>query len=118
VEINKNAFSSNVTTVREAVAKAEQRAQDGTWGFKPANPILYDALLSVACRGTVINSAALGTYLRSAMDKVVALEDGAKVRFERGEARNGSATWRLSGGAGTPSATAGGSRGDPDDIRY
>jgi putative DNA primase/helicase len=92
------AFGEERTTVAEAVTKAEEKARVGTYEdskFEPANPDLLDAFMAVARRGAAINPQALGSYLGSEAERVVVLENGAKVRFERDGIKDGSVRWTL-----------------------
>jgi hypothetical protein len=94
----RKAFGAYATTVAEAVAKAEERKPDGIWeNFKPplANPELNEAFMAIARRGTTINPEAIGKYLSSEVERVVTLETGAKVRFEKTGTRQGVALWHL-----------------------
>ena len=86
------------TTVAEAVAKAEAERRVGTWEdnkLEPIDPDLLDAFMAVARRGAAINPDVLGNYLSSVADRVVALETGATVRFEKDGTRHGAARWTL-----------------------
>ena len=94
----RKAFGATATTVAEAVAKAEAKRRVGTWEdnkFEPIDPELLDASMAVARRGAAINPVALGNYLSSVADRVVALETGATVRFEKAGTRHGVALWTL-----------------------
>jgi hypothetical protein len=51
--------------------------------------------MAIARRGAAINPDALGRYLSSEADRVVALETGAEVRFEKVGTRGGVALWTL-----------------------
>jgi hypothetical protein len=80
------------------VAKAEEKKRVvGGWDYKvePVDPDLFDAFMAVARRGVAINPEAMGNYLRSAVDRVVVLETGAAVRFEKKGVRHGVALWAL-----------------------
>ena len=55
--------------------------------------------MAVARRGAAINPVALGNYLSSEADRVVALETGARVRFEKVGTRGGVALWVIAGEA-------------------
>ena len=82
----------------EAVADAEQRTSAGSYDdqkFVPANPIINEALMSVAGRNRAINPEALGKYLGRSAAKIVTLDDGAKVRFEKPGTRQGATVWVL-----------------------
>jgi putative DNA primase/helicase len=100
----RKAFGAYATTVAEAVAKAEEKKRvEMSWDFKtePVHPDLNDAFLAVARRGAAINPEALGKYLSSEAKRVVALETGAKVRFQKEGMRQGVALWTLvAAGAG------------------
>jgi hypothetical protein len=100
----RKAFGAYATTVAEAVAKAEEKKRvEMSWDFKtePVHPDLNDAFLAVARRGAAINPEALGKYLSSEAERVVALETGAKVRFQKEGMRQGVALWTLvAAGAG------------------
>ena len=92
------AFGEDRTTVAEAVVKAEEKARVGTYEdskFELTNPDLNEAFMTVARRGTAINPQALGNYLSSEAERVVVLESGAKVRFERDGMKDGSVRWTL-----------------------
>jgi putative DNA primase/helicase len=94
----RTAFGADRTTVAEAVAKAEEKARVGTYEdskFELTDPDLLDAFMAVARRGTAINPLALGNYLGSEAERVVVLEDGAMVRFERDGKRGGAVLWTL-----------------------
>ena len=94
----RKAFGAYATTVGEAVAKAEEKKRvDTSWEFKSelVNPDLLDAFMAVARRGPAINPEALGKYLSSEADRVVALETGARVRFQKEGTRQGVALWTL-----------------------
>jgi putative DNA primase/helicase len=93
-------FGARATTVSEAMAKAEEKKRvEPAWEWEPVRPDLLDAFLAVARRGAAINPVALGNYLGSEVDRVVALETGAKVRFEKVGSRGGAALWALAGEA-------------------
>jgi hypothetical protein len=82
----RKAFGARATTVSEAVAKAEEKKRvELAWDFKtePVHPDLNDAFMAIARRGAAINPEAVGKYLSSAAERVVALETGARVRFEK-----------------------------------
>jgi putative DNA primase/helicase len=100
----RKAFGTYATTVAEAVAKAEEKKRvEMSWDFKtePVHPDLNDAFLAVARRGAAINPEALCKYLSSEAERVVALETGAKVRFQKEGMRQGVALWTLvAAGAG------------------
>jgi putative DNA primase/helicase len=90
------AFGPDRTTVAEAVTKAEEKKRvEPSWEWALVNPDLNDAFMAIARRGAAINPVALGNYLGSEAERVVALEDGAKVRFERGGKRGGTVLWTL-----------------------
>ena len=94
----RKAFGAYATTVAEAVAKAEEKKRVGTWEdskFEPIDPDLLDAFMAVARRGAAINPEALGKYLGSEAERVVALETGARVRFQKEGTRQGVALWTL-----------------------
>jgi putative DNA primase/helicase len=112
------AFGEDRTTVAEAVVRAEAKERVGTYEdskFELANPDLNDAFMAVARRGAAINPPALGTYLGSEAERVVVLENGAKVRFERGGVKDGSVRWTLvtvEPASVKKSADSGGDRGE------
>ena len=111
----RDAFGAYATTVAEAVAKAEEKKRvEVSWDFKtePVNPDLLDAFLAVARRGAAINPVALGAYLGSEAERVVALEKGAKVRFMRVGKRGGVVVWSLA------TVVAGEAEADGDEVRY
>jgi putative DNA primase/helicase len=88
----RTAFGNETRTVSEAVADAEQRTSVGSYDdqkWVPANPIINEALMSVAGRNRAINPEALGKYLGRSAAKIVTLDDGAKVRFEKRGTRQG-----------------------------
>jgi hypothetical protein len=90
----RKAFGADRTTVAEAVEKAEEKKRvDLSWDFEkaPVHPDLLDAFMAVARRGAALNPVALGNYLLSVAERVVALESGAKVRFEKVGTRGGVA---------------------------
>jgi putative DNA primase/helicase len=94
----RKAFGADRATAADAVAKAEAKRRVGTWEdskFEPIDPDLFDAFMAVARRGAAINPLALGNYLGSVLDRVVALETGARVRFEKAGTRGGVALWTL-----------------------
>jgi putative DNA primase/helicase len=94
-------------TVAEAVSKAEEKVMTGAWEDRksePADPDLRDAFIAIARRGAGINPDALGGYLRSVVGKVVTLETGAKVRFEKEGTRQGAVLWALVTVAGNAKA--------------
>jgi putative DNA primase/helicase len=94
----RKAFNFNPTTVGEAVAKAEEKKRNGTYEdnkFEPVNPDLLDALMALGRRGPTVNPEAVGKYLRSVVDRVVALETGITVRFEKAGTRQGAILWAL-----------------------
>jgi hypothetical protein len=94
----RKAFGDRPTTVSEAVVKAEEKKTAGTWeGYKsePVNPELNEAFMAIARRGTAISPEAIGKYLSSEAERVVALETGAKVRFEKAGTRQGAVLWTL-----------------------
>jgi hypothetical protein len=77
---------------------AEQRTSTGSYDdqkWVPANPIINEALMSVAGRNRAINPDALGNFLRKSVGKIVTLDDGAKVRFEKPDTKQGVAVWVL-----------------------
>jgi putative DNA primase/helicase len=84
-------------TASDAIAQAEERTLIGASGDKwaLANPIINEALMSVAGRNRAINPEGLGRYLQKSKDKVLKLDDGALVRFERRDTRQGVAVWAL-----------------------
>ena len=111
----RDAFGAYATTVAEAVSKAEEKKRvEVSWDFKtePVNPDLLDAFLAVARRGAAINPVALGAYLGSEAERVVALEKGAKVRFMRVGKRGGVVVWSLA------TVVAGEAEADGDEVRY
>jgi putative DNA primase/helicase len=92
------AFGPDRTAVSEAVEKTEAKRRAGTWEdsrFEPIDPDLLDALMAIARRGAALNPVALGNYLSSVAERVVALETGARVRFEKAGMRHGVALWTL-----------------------
>jgi hypothetical protein len=92
------AFGADRTTVSEEVEKAEAKRRAGTWEdsrFKPIDPDLLDALMAIARRGAALSPVALGNYLSSVAERVVALETGPRVRFEKAGMRHGVALWTL-----------------------
>jgi putative DNA primase/helicase len=94
----RKAFGARATTVSEAVAKAEEKKRvELAWDFKtePVHPDLNDAFMAIARRGAAINPEAVGKYLSSAAERVVALETGARVRFEKAGIRHSVALWTL-----------------------
>jgi putative DNA primase/helicase len=93
----RKAFDFNPTTTAEAVTKAEEKKKTGIWedNKSPANPDLLDALMAVGRRGTMLNPEAIGNYLRSVVDRVVVLETGITVRFEKAGTRQGLILWAL-----------------------
>jgi putative DNA primase/helicase len=77
----RKAFGSDATTVAEAIEKAEEKKKVGTWeDYKsaPVHPDLFDAFMAIARRGAAINPEAIGKYLGSEAERVVALETGAR----------------------------------------
>jgi hypothetical protein len=91
-------FGTAPMTASDAIAQAEERTNVGTpanekWVI--ANPIINEALMSVAGRNRAINPDALGRYLLKSKDKVLKLDDGALVRFEKRDTRQGVAVWAL-----------------------
>jgi putative DNA primase/helicase len=114
------AFGVDRTTVAEAVVKAEAKERVGTYEdskFELIDPELNDAFMAVGRRGgAAINPEAIGKYLSSEAERVVVLENGAKVRFERDGMRGGTVLWTLVGvGQATAKADAG---GDPDQVKF
>ena len=108
------AFGSSATTVADAVAKAETKKVVGTiedCKYEPVDADLIDAFMEVARRGATINPLALGNYLSSEAERVVALETGVKVRFEKAGKRHGATVWTLAGAAAKAET-------DRDDIPY
>jgi putative DNA primase/helicase len=96
----RKAFGATATTVSEAVEKAEEKKRveasyGGEYKAEPIDPELLDAFLAVARRGAAINPVALGNYLSSVAERVVALETGTTVRFEKDGTRHGVARWTL-----------------------
>ncbi len=91
------AFGNETRTTGEAVADAEERTSIGANDQKwvPANPIINEALMSVAGRNRAINPEVLGRYLGSSTAKIVTLDDGVKVRFERRGTKQGATVWAL-----------------------
>jgi hypothetical protein len=53
------------------------------------------AFMSVAGRNRAINPETLGKYLSKSTGRIVKLDDGALVRFEKHGARQGVAVWVL-----------------------
>jgi putative DNA primase/helicase len=99
----RKAFSANPTTVAEAVTKAEERKRVvGAWDYKvePVDPDLFEAFMAVARRGAAINPVWVGNYLSSSADRVVVLETGTAVRFEKTGTRHGVVLWALSDAPG------------------
>jgi hypothetical protein len=94
----RTAFGNETRTVSEAIADAEQRTSIGAYDDQKsvlANPIINEALMAVAARNRAINSEVLGKYLGRSVAKIVTLDDGAKVRFEKRGTRQGVAVWVL-----------------------
>jgi hypothetical protein len=94
----RTAFGNETRTAGEAVADANQRTSIGAYGDEKsvlANPIIHDALMSVAGRNRVINPEALGKYLSKSKGRVVSLDDGSSVRFETRGTRQGAVVWVL-----------------------
>ena len=94
----RTAFEREPKTVSEAIAIADQRTTIGSYHdqrWELANPIINAAFMSVAGRNRAINPEALGHYLRRSADRVVKLDDGALVRFEKHGTRQGAAVWVL-----------------------
>jgi hypothetical protein len=94
----RKAFGARATTVAEAVAKAEEKKTTGTWdGYKsePVNPDLNEVFMAIARGGPAINPEAIGKYLSSEADRVVTLEGGAKVRFEKAGKKHAAVLWTL-----------------------
>jgi putative DNA primase/helicase len=92
------AFRSSPTTAAEAVAKAEEKKRVGTYEdskFEPVNPDLNEAFMAIARRGPAISVEAIGKYLSAEVERVVTLENGAKVRFEKAGKRQGTVLWTL-----------------------
>jgi hypothetical protein len=91
------AFGSETRTASEAIADAEERTSIGAYEEKGvlANPIINEALMSVAGRSRAINPEALGKYLSKSRGRVVKLDDGLLVRFEKQGTRQGAAVWVL-----------------------
>jgi hypothetical protein len=112
------AFGADRTTVAEAIVKAEAKARVGTVEdskFELIDPDLNDAFMTFARRGTAINPLILGNYLGSEAERVVVLEDGAKVRFERDGTLNGSVRWVL---ITVEQATAKPNASEPDEGKF
>jgi putative DNA primase/helicase len=91
-------FGTDPMTASAAIAQAEERTNVGTpanekWVI--ANPIINEALMSVAGRNRAINPDALGRYLLKSKDKVLKLDDDVLVRFEKRDTRQGVAVWAL-----------------------
>jgi putative DNA primase/helicase len=94
----RSAFGSDPKTVSEAVARAEEKKMTGTWEnyrSEPAHPDLFEAFMAIARRGPAINPEAIGKYLSSEVDRVVALETGRRVRFEKNGKAHGAVLWVL-----------------------
>jgi hypothetical protein len=94
----RTAFGNEAKTSGEAIAVAEERTsigiyEDQKWAL--ANPIINEAMMSVAGRNRAINPDVLGRYLRSRVGRIVKLGDGASVRFEQVGTRQGAAVWVL-----------------------
>jgi putative DNA primase/helicase len=99
----RKAFGSYPTTVAEAVGKALEK-KAGAGGWEPEKPDLLEAFMAVARRGSELNPEMLGKYISSEMEKVVALETGTKVRFEKAGKRQAAVLWQLSLVAGEAEA--------------
>jgi putative DNA primase/helicase len=111
----RKAFGAAATTVAEAVEKAEAKRRVGTWEdskFEPIDPDLLDAFMAVARRGAALNPETLGKYLRSEAERVVALETGARVRFERAGKKHGAVLWTLA------AVAAGEAEAGEDEVPY
>ena len=94
----RTAFGAERRTASEAITDAEQRTSIGAfddqkWVF--ANPIINEALMSVAGRNRAINPDALGNFLRKSVGKIITLDDDTKVRFEKPDTKQGVAVWVL-----------------------
>jgi hypothetical protein len=92
-----SAFGSDPKTVAEAVARAEEK-KPGTWEnyrSEPAHPDLFEAFMAIARRGPAINPEMIGKYLSSEVDRVVVLDTGRRVRFERNGKAHGAVLWVL-----------------------
>ena len=108
----RKSFGSDRTTAAEAVAKAEAKKVVGSIEnskIEPIDPDLLDAFMAAtgARPGAALNPETLGRYLGSAVERVVALETGARVRFEKPGKQHGVALWTLATVAGDE-AEAGG----------
>jgi hypothetical protein len=111
----RKAFGADRATVSEAVARAEAKRRVGTYEdsrFEPIDPDLLDAFMAIARRGAAINTEAVGKYLSSEAERVVVLESGAKVRFERDGKSHGAVLWTL------VVVDAGEAEAGEDEIRY
>jgi hypothetical protein len=51
--------------------------------------------MAIARRGPAISAEAIGKYLSSEADRVVTLENGARVRFEKAGKKHGALLWTL-----------------------
>ena len=112
------AFGEDRTTVSEAVEKAEEKRRVGTYEdskFEMNNPDLNDAFMAIGRRGAAINPEAIGKYLSSEAERVVVLENGAKVRFERDGKRGGAVLWTLVKVGPATAKTEGDKEGDKDE---
>jgi hypothetical protein len=67
--------------------------------------------MAVARRGSEMNPEMLGKYISSEREKVVALETGAKVRFEKAGKRQAAVLWQLS-------VVAGEAEADEEDVPF
>lgn len=82
----------------EAIVVADQRTTIGSYAdqkWELANPIVNEAFMAVAGRNRTISPEALGNYLRKSADRVVKLDDGSLVRFEKQGTRQGAVVWAL-----------------------
>jgi hypothetical protein len=59
------------------------------------HPDLHEAFMAVAVRAGRINNDALGKYLAGSADRIVAIQPGERVRFERQGTRQGAVIWAL-----------------------
>ena len=91
-------FGDETRTVKEAIVDAELRTSIGA-DFEAklefANPIINDALMTVAGRNRAINPEMVGKYLAKAENQIVRIETGEAVRFERRGTRQHAVLWIL-----------------------